>query len=208
MDTSMNFRNALNGFNRTDVVQFIQKQTADHEKEMRLLREENARLQEALDVARAEAEEAKSAMSSMIAASSNLDAFPSVDSIPVAEEEAPAEESAPAPAPVLDTPIAPAATVVAPAPSDFNEMELAAYRRAEMTERMARERAAASANRMKAVFSQADEKLSLTSQDMSTLMDTFRADFEKLEQLLSTAQGIVDESSSGLKAASDICNEP
>lgn len=200
MAASMNFRNALNGFNRTDVVQFIQNQTTEHEKEMRILREENARLQEALDAARTEAEEAKSALASMISVSSAPEQDFAAEEKPDAEEAAPVAE--------LDAPIPPAETVVATAPSDFNEMELAAYRRAEMTERMARERAAASANRMKAVFAQANEKLVVTSQDLSTLLDSFRNDFEKMEQLLATAQGIVSESSSGLKAASDICSEP
>lgn len=200
MAASMNFRNALNGFNRTDVVQFIQNQTTEHEKEMRILREENARLQEALDAARAEAEEAKSALASMISVSSEPEQDFAAEEKPDAEEAAPVAE--------LDAPIPPAETVVATAPSNFNEMELAAYRRAEMTERMARERAAASANRMKAVFAQANEKLVVTSQDLSTLLDSFRNDFEKMEQLLATAQGIVSESSSGLKAASDICSEP
>lgn len=200
MAASMNFRNALNGFNRTDVVQFIQNQTTEHEKEMRILREENARLQEALDAARTEAEEAKSALASMISVSSDSDNEFAPEADTDFDEEAPAAE--------LDAPIPPAATVVATAPSDFNELELAAYRRAEMTERMARERAAASANRMKSVFAQADEKLTLTSQDMTTMIDTFRSDFEKMQQLLVTAQGIVNESSAGLKAASDICSEP
>lgn len=199
MAASMNFRNALNGFNRTDVVQFIQNQTTEHEKEMRLLREENARLQEALDIARTEAEEAKSALASMISVSSDLSDYPTSEDTALPEAAAPVAE--------LDAPIPPAATVIAPVPSDYNEMELAAYRRAEMTERMARERALASANHMKSVFAQADEKLTLTSQDMSTMIDTFRNDFEKMQQLLATAQGIVNESSSGLKAASDICNE-
>lgn len=200
MAASMNFRNALNGFNRTDVVQFIQNQTTEHEKEMRILREENARLQEALDAARTEAEEAKSALASMISVSADANDDTVFEEDTASEEDAPVAE--------LDAPIPPAATVVAPAPSDYNELELAAYRRAEMTERMARERAAASANRMKSVFAQADEKLSLTSQDMITMIDTFRSDFEKMQQLLVTARGIVNESSAGLKAASDICSEP
>ena len=102
----------------------------------------------------------------------------------------------------------PAATVVKAAAPDFNEMELAAYRRAEMTERMARERANASAERMKAIFAQADEKLCVTSQDFRTLLAAFQTNFGQMEQLLETAQGIVDESSSSLKAASDICAEP
>ena len=35
-----NFRSALHGFNRTDVVQFIQAQTVEHEKALRLLQDE------------------------------------------------------------------------------------------------------------------------------------------------------------------------
>lgn len=104
--------------------------------------------------------------------------------------------------------MAPPMTVVKAAAPDFDEMELAAYRRAELTERMARERAASSAERMRTIFAQADEKLSVTSQDLKTLLDSFQSDFAQMQQLLETAQGIVDESSSSLKAASDICAEP
>ncbi|MGM9553424.1 MAG: hypothetical protein ACI3V2_03895 [Faecousia sp.] len=188
-----NFRTALHGFNRTDVVQFIQAQTTEHEKALRLLREENTRLQEALEAARAEAAEASAQLEALTAAQEA--AAQSAEAVPAPSESA------------LNAPMAPVASVVAAAPSNFNEMELAAYRRAEMTERMARERAAASAERMKTVFAQADEKLTLTSQDFATLLDAFRNDFDKMEQLLSTAQGIVDESSAGLKAAAEVAGE-
>lgn len=198
--TMPGFRSSLNGFNRNDVVQFIQAQTIEHEKALRILRDENTRLQEALDAARAENEDLRTLNASL--------------SEKAAQTEAPAEAAPEAPAPAveapatLDAPMIPAATVVKAAQPDFNEMELAAYRRAEMTERMARERANASAERMKAIFSQADEKLSVTSQDFKTLLDAFQTNFGQMEQLLETAQGIVDESSSSLKAASDICAEP
>ena len=201
-DSMPGFRSALNGFNRTDVVQFIQAQTIEHEKAMRVLRDENARLQEALNAARAENEDLRTLNASLSARQPEPPAEPA--------SEAPAAEPAPAPAAPasLDAPMMPAATVVKAAAPDFNEMELAAYRRAEMTERMARERANSSAERMKAIFSQADEKLAVTSQDFKTLLDAFQTNFGQMEQLLQTAQGIVDESSSSLKAASDICSEP
>lgn len=199
-DSMPGFRSALNGFNRNDVVQFIQTQTIEHEKALRVLRDENARLQEALDAARAENEVLRSLNASLTE---------------LKQAEAPAQAVPEAPAPVvteapaaLDAPMMPAATVVKAAAPDFNEMELAAYRRAEMTERMARERANSSAERMKAIFSQADEKLAVTSQDFKTLLDAFQTNFGQMTQLLETAQGIVDESSSSLKAASDICSEP
>lgn len=200
-DSMPGFRSALNGFNRSDVVQFIQAQTIEHEKALRVLRDENARLQEALTAARAENEDLRTLNASLSEKAA-------------AQPEAPVEAAPEAPAPVveapatLDAPMMPAATVVKAAAPDFNELELAAYRRAEMTERMARERANSSAERMKAIFSQADEKLAVTSQDFKTLLDAFQNNFGQMEQLLQTAQGIVDESSSSLKAASDICNEP
>ena len=191
------FRSALHGFNRTDVVQFIQSQTVAHEKSLRLLREEITRLEDALNAANEELEACK-------AAAEAAAAEPTPEEAP-AEPEAPA--AAPQPAP-LDAPMAPPMTVVKAAAPDFDEMELAAYRRAELTERMARERAASSAERMRTIFAQADEKLSVTSQDLKTLLDSFQSDFAQMQQLLETAQGIVDESSSSLKAASDICAEP
>lgn len=195
MAAPLNFRSALNGFHRADVVQFIQNQTTEHEKALRLLREENARLREELDVLRAQLAQC------------------SVEPEPAPAEqppvETPAQPAPPEPAPVtdLDAPIAPAATVVSVAPTQFNELELAAYRRAELAERSAKERAAASAERMRSVFAQADEKLNVTVQDFSTLMESFRHDFDQVQQLLATAQGIVSESSGSLKAASDICAE-
>lgn len=195
-DSMPGFRSALNGFNRNDVVQFIQAQTIEHEKALRVLRDENARLQEALTAARAENDDLRTLNASL-------------SEKQLAQTPAEPEQEVPVAAPAtLDAPMIPAATVVKAAAPDFNELELAAYRRAEMTERMARERANSSAERMKAIFSQADEKLAVTSQDFKTLLDAFQTNFGQMEQLLQTAQGIVDESSSSLKAASDICNEP
>lgn len=191
-----NFRSALHGFNRTDVVQFIQNQTAEHEKALRQLKEENERLQEALDAARSDLEAANADVESLRA------------ELKANKSEAAAEPESAAPSVGgLDAPMAPVTSVVAAAPSNFNELELAAYRRAEMTERMARERAAASTERMKTIFAQADEKLTLTAQDVQTMFDTFHADFERLQQVIVTAQGIVDESSASLKASVDLCAE-
>jgi len=200
-DSMPGFRSALNGFNRNDVVQFIQAQTIEHEKALRVLRDENARLSEALTAARAENDELRALNASL---SEMAQTAAPAEPVP----EAPVPAAAPVAPATLDAPMTPAVTVVKAAAPDFNELELAAYRRAEMTERMARERANSSAERMKAIFSQADEKLAVTSQDFKTLLDAFQTNFGQMEQLLQTAQGIVDESSSSLKAASDICNEP
>ena len=207
-----NFRSSLHGFNRTDVVQFIQQQTAAHERSMCTLKEENLRLQTALDELRAE-NERLTAQNEALTLEVEAVRLAMLEEKPApVEETAPVEEPAPVQAPVaetpvLDTPIAPVQTVVATAPSDFNELELAAYRRAEMTERMARERAAASVNRMKMIFTQTDEKLSVGAQDLKIACDAIRNDYEQLQQVLAALQGIVDESTAGLKSAADICEE-
>ncbi len=206
MAATDNFRSSLHGFNRADVVQFIQQQTAMHEKAMRTLKEENTRLQEALAEARAEIDSLNAEKEVLIL---ELEAA----RIAVIEEEEPVAESAPElEAPIMPATsvasVAPTAPIAAPTATDFNEMELAAYRRAEMTERMARERAAASAERIKAIFMQTDEKLAISAQDIATVYDAFKNDYEQLQQLLVAVRAIVGESSAGMKAVADICAEP
>lgn len=187
-----NFRSALHGFNRSDVVQFIQSQTMEHERALRVQKEEISRLQCVLDAMRRDLEQCqaeKAALEAQLAAKETSE-----------PEEAEAISA-------LDAPMASPVSAASAAPSDFNELELAAYRRAELTERMARERSAAAEERMKAIFAQADEKLLLTAQDMSTVLASFRSDFEQMQQLLSAAQQIVCDSSESLKAASELCSE-
>ncbi|MBE6984345.1 MAG: hypothetical protein E7434_01790 [Ruminococcaceae bacterium] len=202
-----NFRSSLHGFNRTDVVQFIQQQTATHDKAMRTLKDENTRLQEALAEARAELERANSEKESLIL---ELEAA----RLAVIEEpDAPTQLLAPIveeevvpPVPVAPI-VVPQPEAVAPEVPDYNELELAAYRRAEQVERVAKERAAASVERMKAIFSQTEEKLITSAQDIEVVYDAFKNDYEQLQRLLSEVRSIVDESSEGMKSVSEICAE-
>ena len=226
-----NFRSALNGFNRTDVVQFIQRQTVEHDKAMRLLREENARLKQAakaapddnadnLRAAMAELEtklesltqeladaqeknrelmaENRSLAESLTATKAELTAVQAEAATAGATQSA-----APAVTSPLDRPIAPPAGM-AVAPSSFDEMELAAYRRAEQTERMARERAAAASERIQGVFRQAESKMSLTAEDMNALIDTLRNNCDQMEALMESARNILTESAQSLKASADL----
>ena len=189
------FRSALHGFNRNDVVQFIQQQTAQHEKEMRIAREEAARLTQELDNLRRENDNLSAECEGLAARVAQL------------TQEAAAQPTPAAQPKDLDAPLTPTATVVEAAPSSFNELELAAYRRAELTERMARERAATCAERLKAIFTQTDEKLSVTAQDVLTLMDAFQTSFDQLQQVLDTTKRIVAESSANMKVVADTCDE-
>lgn len=192
-----NFRTAMRGFNRTDVVQFIQRLTAEHEKELRSLREENERLTNALDAAQTDLD---AAVAEKVVLEDQL----------LALREQPETEDAPAAEVAsgsLDAPIAPAESISAPVGANINELELAAYRRAEMAERLARERAAAADEQMKALFEQAREKLDLATGDFGTVLDAFQTSFDQLRQVIRSAQGVLTESGAGMKAVGELFDE-
>ena len=64
------FRSALGGFNREDVANFIESQSIAHQKELRALREENAKLTAERD----EAQQALAALQEQAAAAAEADA--------------------------------------------------------------------------------------------------------------------------------------
>ena len=61
MALDRNFRAALNGFNRSDVVNYIEECSIQHERALRQLRDENARLRADLEALQAEKEAAAAA---------------------------------------------------------------------------------------------------------------------------------------------------
>lgn len=196
-DTIENFRTSLHGFNRADVVRFIQAQTAEHENDLRQLREENERLQSELSEARASAAQAIAEKTALACELEALKAMP--------QPEPPAAPAAPVP---VEEPVVLQAPPAAPElpPVNFDEKELAAYRRAELTERLARERAVAAAERMRAIYARANQQLVQTSDDFATMLDTFQMDFEKFDQLLTSAMNAVSDASNDLKAGEDLAS--
>lgn len=190
-----NFRTAMRGFNRTDVVQFIQRLTAEHEKELRALREENERLTNALDAAQTDLQAA-------------VDEKAVLEDQLLALRELPEEAETAAAPDALDAPIAPAEALSTPTGANLTELELAAYRRAEMAERLARERAAAADEQMKALFAQSREKLTLATGDFATMLAAFQADFDQLRQVIQSAQGVLNESGDGLTAVENMFDAP
>ena len=141
------FRTSLNGFNRTDVVQFIQKMTTNHEKELKSLREENEKNSEALELLRSDSARLEAQNAEL---TEKLAALEAQNAELTAQLEA-AKNAVPSPAPA-EAPAAPVAAQIA-------ERELAAYRRAEGMERKARERAEATTKLLKGVFSKATDRL-------------------------------------------------
>ncbi len=153
------FRSALHGFNRSDVAQFIQALTSEHERKMRMLREENLRLQEQIAALEEAAQNAKP------------------DEAQPQSSEKPAE------------------------PETLHAQELAAYRRAEQSERKAQERAARSAEQMKQIYAQAERKLQRATQDIGAVTATIGTSFAELQTLLLAARATVDGTSEELAAA-------
>ena len=191
MSCSENFRTAMRGFNRTDVVQFIQNLTAQHEKELRALQEENDRLTGTLETAQAD-------LNAAILEKSTLE-----EQLRTLREQSDAPEASSVD---LDAPTAPPEAQAAPS-AKLNELELAAYRRAELAERLARERAASADEQLQALFAQMQDKLKLAAGDFDTVLDAFQSDFERLRQLIQSAQYALSDSGSGVKAVESLFGE-
>ena len=191
MPDQTQFRAALHGFNREDVVAYIDRLNQEHEEMLARLREENQQLQQRLEeanqaLAEAEGKEsleqelnlAKAQIADLSAKAEELEAR-NQELEAAAAQAAEAPEELPETRPVtqdLAEPIPPVPQVlpVNVAPSkDYTELELAAYRRAELAERMARERAGDVYRQIQSTFSQANAKL-----------DTGRADLEQLSRTL------------------------
>ena len=206
------FRTQLKGFHREDVINFIQQQTQEHERRVRTMQEEIARLQGELNDARAEAERAHGAQEAEaettqeeLAQVSERCAELEAENAAAREEIArltkrcEALEEAKQPEPATEEKPA------AEEPENYKELELAAYRRAELAERMAKERAAASDEQMQRILALTDERLMHTSQDFQTLLETFTKDFEQLRQVIRSAQALVAESAGGLQETASTC---
>lgn len=208
------FRTQLKGFHREDVINFIQQQTQEHERRVRTMQEEIVRLQGELNDARTEAERAHGAQDAEaettqeeLAQASERCAELEAENAAAREEiarltkrcEALEEAAAKQPEPAAEEKPA------AEEPENYKELELAAYRRAELAERMAKERAAASDEQMKRILALTDERLMHTSQDFQTLLETFTKDFEQLRQVIRSAQALVAESAGGLQETASTC---
>lgn len=208
------FRTQLKGFHREDVINFIQQQTQEHERRVRTVQEEIVRLQGELNDARTEAERAHGAQEAEaettqeeLAQASERCAELEAENAAAREEiarltkrcEALEEAAAKQPEPAAEEKPA------AEEPENYKELELAAYRRAELAERMAKERAAASDEQMKRILALTDERLMHTSQDFQTLLETFTKDFEQLRQVIRSAQALVAESAGGLQETASTC---
>lgn len=200
------FRTALNGYHREDVVAYIDRMIREHEEIKAQLQDRIMHLQEQLDAANealAAAEEdvetkqaladATDVITDLRERNQTLEArVQELEEALQAKEEA--AVNAPQPETVnppvsqdLEDPIPPVANVLPvelAASRDFTELELAAYRRAELAERMARERAGDVYRQIQSIFNQANTKLGTGKSDLEQLVKALSSDATQLLILL------------------------
>lgn len=211
MPEQTQFRAALHGYNREDVVNFIDRMSREHENAMRLLQEKNEMLlvelnetKEALAAAgdNAETEKALSDAQTLIAdlRSRNEDLENRMAAMQEELELARTRtDTETVPMPItqdLDAPIPPVAEVlpVEVAPSkDYTELELAAYRRAELAERLARERAGDVYRQVQSVFNQANARLDTGKADLTQLSQTITKDVNEMLTLLTNLNSVYNQ---------------
>lgn len=178
------FRSALNGFNRTDVVNYVESLSIAQQKQLRQLQEqitqltadkaaleqEKAVLEEKLTAAEAEREELRQ----MLEAQTD----PAVPEEPETEaEEAPAEEEVSA-----------------------NRMELEAYRRAAETERSAVARARKLQERLSALCDGARSRYQDAGEEIAALSADISSNIERLQESFAEVQLIFDQAEESFEA--------
>ncbi len=172
-DQTQKFRSALNGFNREDVVQFIQSLTARHDRDLSDLKEENARLQSALDKANAESDALRQRISEL--------------EIQLAE----ANES-------LEAATAPQSE---PEKPDWGAQELAAYRRAEEVERQSRERAKQLHRELTGLVADASVQMDEANEALSEAMAQLTEDLTRLQTAMAAGKKVLNDTSCSLRAS-------
>jgi len=175
MSMDRNFRSALSGFNRSDVVNFIEESSIAHEKAIRQLKDENEKLRARVEALEREHET-------------------------LAVEAAAAPQPEPQPEPQLTPapePTAPAGTEeTAPAPS---ESELAAYRRAEAVERAAQRRAAALCREVNGIVENASARFGEAGSGVDTLMQDLSITLRRLTDTFAEFKLAFDDTSDAFR---------
>ena len=176
MAAAAHFRSAINGFNRTDVVRYIETINTKHSTEVNQLKSELAALREELELARNAARKAEEP--------GELDVFKNLCQTLQQERDnlnAQLEQAQKNP-PVEEKPVDCSA-------------ELEAYRRAERMERIARERATQ-------IYEQANGALAEASVQVEEASQKLGGMVEEISSRITALQAAVAESKQALQAAS------
>ena len=174
MATQQNFRSALNGFNREDVVRYIEYLNSKHKTEANQLRSEIESLKEELAAHVPQASPSVSAAEALEAANSRC-AELEQENARLLQELEQAKQPSPAPVPHAE--------------------ELEAYRRAERVERMAQERAAQICQQTNGILADASVKVDDAAAQLGSMANQVANQLDELRNaVIGSKQALLDAS--------------
>ena len=175
-----NFRTAFHGFNREDVVRFLETATARHTAEVNQLRDEIARLEGDLSLLRMRSGDG--------ASQEELEALQAENARLKAQvEELETQLTEPAATPIRDE-------------TNWKDEELAAYRRAETVERQARNRAAQMYHRVNGLIADLAARMDGSKAEMTAAAEDLGQALDQLQLALDGGQSILTEGTATLRA--------
>lgn len=175
-----NFRTAFHGFNREDVVRFLETATARHTAEVNQLRDEIARLEGDLSLLRMRSGDG--------ASQEELEALQAENTRLKAQvEELETQLTEPAATPIRDE-------------TNWKDEELAAYRRAETVERQARNRAAQMYHRVNGLIADLAARMDGSKAEMTAAAEALGQALDQLQLALDGGQSILTEGVATLRA--------
>ena len=184
MAASQNFRSAFNGFNREDVVHYLEYLNTKHTNQLNQLTAENEALRQQVD-ALPELENQQSVISSLEDRCDELTRL-----LEAAQDRCEELEQAAARAP------AEAAPTQEPTLSPIASDELEAYRRAERIEREAKERAELVYFQANGVLTEATAKVDGISSDITEMADQVMTQLTQLQVAISSSKQALQDASS------------
>lgn len=210
------FRGAVGGFNRADVVRYIESLCEEHQKQLRALQselqaqqeqaerlraenaaltDESAAVKAALETLRTQDEALSEQIESLSSQAAELAAQAAqekerADALNTQLAAFTQEKDADAQEPVPE---------VEPAP-DYPSLELEAYRRAEQTERNASERAGKIYRRLYELCERAQERYADASGEVAALTSDLAVNLERLQQTLADLQLVSDDTQDAFDA--------
>ena len=175
-----NFRTAFHGFNREDVVRFLETATARHTAEVNQLRDEIARLEGDLSLLQMRSGDG--------ASQEELEALQAENARLKAQvEELETQLTEPAATPIRDE-------------TNWKDEELAAYRRAETVERQARNRAAQMYHRVNGLIADLAARMDGSKAEMTAAAEALGQALDQLQLALDGGQSILTEGTATLRA--------
>ena len=181
MAAALNFRSALSGFNREDVVKYIEYINAKHASELNQLRSEIEYLNSKLASVQEDAD-AKAQLAAALEENEALRA--QVEQLQTHCEDL--ETAPPAPQPQYL--------------SGNLEQELEAYRRAERTERMARERAELVYHQTNSALAEATVKVDEAAAQLGSMTDGILAQLNQLQTAISGSKQALHDAAATMYA--------